>query len=59
VPASPALATQRQRGSNAFDRREIIMARRSRAGFRDDQTLPCPAPAVNLDSQVGALPASG
>ena len=22
-------------------------------------TLPCPAPAVNLDSQVGALPASG
>jgi hypothetical protein len=37
---------------------EVIMPRRRRGGLHG-QTLPCPAPAVNLDSQVGALPASG
>src|SRR5207247_3830888 len=36
VPASPALATHCQRGSDALGRREVIMARRSRAGLRDD-----------------------
>ena len=35
---------------------EVIMPRRRRGGLHG-LTLPCPAPAVNLDNQVGALPA--
>ncbi|HEY8726129.1 MAG TPA: hypothetical protein VIL91_05440 [Gaiellaceae bacterium] len=37
---------------------EVIMPRRRHGGLHG-LALPCPAPAVNLDSQVGALPASG
>lgn len=37
---------------------EVIMPRRRRGGLHG-LALPCPAPAVNLDSQVGALPAPG
>jgi hypothetical protein len=48
IPASAGFAGDRhpqpKRGSNAFDRREVIMPRRRRGGLRDDQTLPCPAP---------------